>query len=131
MIPKRPFINQEISYINIDGEIKLSTFSNNMKAFLSIIEIGNKKCHICYEINTPIKLVHDELIMSIDGLQSTIPPWKIDHPNYTSLTTTIKLNDIFKNYLKESLIEDVIFEIFLLDISETKKTTFTVERNFK
>ena len=39
-----------------------------MKTFLSIIEIENKHCHICYNKNTPIELVSDKLIMSLDGL---------------------------------------------------------------
>ena len=39
MMYKKPFIDQEISCINFDGERKLSTVSNYMKEFLSIIEI--------------------------------------------------------------------------------------------
>ena len=82
---KEPFINQEISYNNFDGDRKLSTVSNYMKAFLSIIEIENKKCHIYYKKKTPIKLGSDKLIMTLDGLNSPNSTRQIDHPNYTSL----------------------------------------------
>ena len=41
MMSKEPFINQEISYINFDGERKLSTVSNFINAFLSINDIEN------------------------------------------------------------------------------------------
>ena len=37
IMSKKPVINQEISYINVDGEMKFSTVSNYMKYFLSII----------------------------------------------------------------------------------------------
>ena len=70
MIYKTPFINQEISCITFDGERNLSTVSNYMKEFLSLIEIENKKCHICYNTKTPIELVYDKLIISLDGLNS-------------------------------------------------------------
>ena len=57
-----------------------------MKEFLRIIEIENKKCHICYNTRTPIELVSDKLIMSLDGLNITNSPWQIYDPNYTSLS---------------------------------------------
>ena len=57
-----------------------------MKEFLRIIEIENKKCHICYNTKTPIELVSDKLIMSPDGFNSPNSPWQIDHPNYTHLS---------------------------------------------
>ena len=82
---REPFINEEISYINLDGERKLSTVSNFMKEFLSINEIDNKKCHICHNKKTPIELVYGKLIMSLDGLNSPNSPWQMYHPNYTSL----------------------------------------------
>ena len=82
-----------------------------MKYFLSIIEIENKTFRIWYNTNTPVKLVFDQLIMSLDVLNSHNLPGKIDHPNYTSLTTKIiNLDEIFQNYFKESSIEDVICE---------------------
>ena len=72
--------------MNFDGESKLSAVSNYMKEFLSIIEIENKKCHICYNTKTPIKLVSYKLIISLDGLNSPDSPRKFGHPNYTSLS---------------------------------------------
>ena len=54
MMSKELFINQEISYINFNGERKLSTVSNFMKEFLSINEIENKKCHVCYNTKTQL-----------------------------------------------------------------------------
>ena len=82
--PKK-FITQEISHIIMDGDMKLSTVSNYMKEFLSIIEIENKKCHIWYNKNTPIEIVSDKLVMSLDGLNSSNLLRQIDHPNYTSM----------------------------------------------
>ena len=80
------FINQEICYIDFDGEMKLSTVSHCMKEFLSIIEIKNKSCHIWYNRNIPNELVSGKLIVSLDGLNIPNSPWKIYHPNCTSLS---------------------------------------------
>ena len=53
--------------------------------------------------------------MSIDGLNSPNSPRKIDHPNYTSLSKKpIKFDDIFQNYSKKTLIEDLVCENCLL-----------------
>ena len=41
------------------------------------------------------------------------------------------MDDIFQNYFKKKLIEDVICENCSLVHSETKKATFTVWRNLK
>ena len=63
-------------------------------------------------MKTPIELFSDKLIISLDGLNSPNSPRKIDHPKCTIFTKdTIVLNDIFHNYFKESLFEDVICEI--------------------
>ena len=86
MMSKKPFINQEISYINIGGRMKLSTMSNYIKDFSSIIEIEKEKCHICYNKNTPFEIFSDKLVLSLDGLNTPNLPWKIDHPNYTTFT---------------------------------------------
>ena len=43
MVSKKPFMNQEISYMNGNGEMKLSTLYAYTKEFLSIIEIEKKK----------------------------------------------------------------------------------------
>ena len=78
--------------------MKLSTVFNYMKDFLSIIEIENKKFHICYNTKTPIKLISDKLIMYFDGINIFNSPWNINHPNYTTLTKNkIELDDIFQN----------------------------------
>ena len=75
--------------------MKLSTVSNYMKTFLKIVKIKNKNYHLCYKMKNPIGLVSNKQIMSLDGLNSPNSPRKIDHPNHTSLTKTIKLDDIF------------------------------------
>ena len=82
MMPKKHFINQEISYINFDGKMNLSTVSHYMKEFLSMMEIENKKCYVYYNTKTPNEVVSDKLIMSLDGLNSPNSPRQIDHPNY-------------------------------------------------
>ena len=65
MVSKKPFMNQEISYMNGNGEIKLSNVSDYIKSFLSIIKIEIKMCHICYKWKIPFELVSDKLIISI------------------------------------------------------------------
>ena len=58
-----------------------------------------------------MELVYDKLVMFLDGLNSSNSPSKIYHPKYTKLATnTIILDDIFQNYFKESLFEDIICE---------------------
>ena len=70
--------------------------------------------------------------MHIDGINIPNSPRKIDHPRYTTLATdTITLDEIFKNYFKESFFEDIICENCSLVLSETITVTFTVCRNFK
>ena len=113
MVSKKPFMNQEILYNNRNYERKLCTVSAYIKSFLSIIEIDNKICHICSIWNTPIELVSDKLIMSLNGLHTANSPRKFDRPKFTILTKdTIVLDVIFQNYFKESLFEDVICESF-------------------
>ena len=112
--------------------MKVSTVSAYKKDFFSIIEIENKMCQICYKCKTLIELVPDKLIMSLDGLNSSNSPSKIDHPKYKTLATdTITIDGIFQNYFKESLFEDVTCENCHSVSSETKKIIFTVCRNFK
>ena len=49
--------------------------------------------------------------MSLDGLHTPNPPRKIDHTRYKILAKdTIVLDGIFRNYFKESLLEDVIYD---------------------
>ena len=67
------------------------------------------------------------MIMSPYGLNISNSARQIDHPKYTTLEKdTIVLDDIFHNYSKESLFEDVICENCSSVISETIKATFTV-----
>ena len=69
--------------------------------------------------------------MSLDWLNNTHLPRQIYGTNYAALEKyTIKLDDIFQNYFKKSLIEYIIFKFFSLVNSE-KKTTFKVWRNLK
>ena len=97
-----------------------------------MIEIENKKCHICYNINTPIKLVPDKLIMSPYGLNIPNSPRKIDNPNYTSFSKkSIKLDNIFQSDFKKTLIEDVICEHCSLFSLEIKEAKFTVWGNLE
>ena len=127
MVSKEPVINQEISYINGNGEMKLSTVSDYMKEFLSIIEIERKNYHICYKWKTPIGLFYDKLIMPLYGLNSSNLSRQIDDPKYTTLATdTIRLNEILQNYFKESFFEEVIYKNCSSVSSETIKATFTV-----
>ena len=89
-------------------------------------------CCVCYKWKTPIELVYDKLIMSLDGLNRNNSPRKIDHLKYKTLETdTITPDYIFHNYFKESFFEDVICEKISSVSSETGKATFTVYRNLK
>ena len=96
MMPKKPFMSQVICYINGNGEGKLCTMLSYIKELLSIVEIKNKKCHRCYKFRTPVELVTDKLIMSLDGLHTSNFPRQIYH-----LKCTILAND--------SVVLDVIF----------------------
>ena len=42
MVSQKPFINQEICHINLNGEKNICTVSTYIKEFLSIVEIENK-----------------------------------------------------------------------------------------
>ena len=60
-------------------------------------------------MKTPVGLVSDKLILSLDGLHNSNFPRQIDHPKCTILAKeTIVLDVIFQNYFQESLFEDVI-----------------------
>ena len=121
MVSKKQFTKQEISSINGNGERKLSNVSNYIKEFSSIIKI-EKKCYICSKWKTQIKLVYDKFIASLDGLHISNSPRKIVNPKCTILAKyTIVLEDIFQNYFKEIIFEDVIFESCSSVSSETLK----------
>ena len=86
---------------------------------MSIVEFENKKCHRCSKWKTPIELVSDELIMSLDGLHTSNSLRKIDHPKCIVLEKgTIVLDVIFQNYFKESLFENIRCEFFSSGSSE-------------
>ena len=51
-----------------------------VKEFLSIVEIENKICQICFKLKTPVELISDKLIMSLEGLPTSNLPRQIDHP---------------------------------------------------
>ena len=94
---------------------------------MSILETENEKCHRCSKLNTPVELVTDKLIMSLDRLHTSNLPGKIDHPKCAILANdTVVLDVIFQNYFQESLLEDVICEFFSSGSSESIKSTFTV-----
>ena len=83
--------------------------------------------NICYKWKTPIELVFDKLIISLDGINISNSPRQIDYPKYTTLATdTIALNDTFQNYFKESFFGDVICENCCSVSSETRQATFTL-----
>ena len=59
----------------------------------------------------PVELVTDKLIMSLDELNTSNLPKKIDHTKCTILANdTFVLNVIFQNYFQESLLKYVICE---------------------
>ena len=74
MVSKKPFMRQDICYINGNGERKLYTVFAQIKSFLSIVEIENKKCQRCSKLKTSFELVTDEMIMSLDGLHTSNLP---------------------------------------------------------
>ena len=91
MVPKKPFMNQKISYINGNCKIKLCNVSAYIKEFLRIIEIENK--------NVSCSLNGNE---SLDDIHTLNAPRKIYHPKCTILEKdTIVLDVVFKNYFKE------------------------------
>ena len=99
---------------------------------MRLVEIENKKFHSCSKFKTPVELVIDKLIMSLDGLHDSNSPRQIDHPKCTILANdTVVLDVIFHNYFQELLLEDVICENCSSGSSESIKSTFTVSRYLK
>ena len=102
MVSQKPFINQEIFHINLNGERSICTVSAYVKEFLSIVEIENKICQICSKLKTPVELISDKLIMSLEGLPTSNLPRQIDHPKCTILTKdTVVLDVILQKYFKD------------------------------
>ena len=72
------------------------------KIFLSIVEIETKKCHRCSNLKTPVELVTDKLIISLDELHNLNLPRQIDHPKCTILENdTVVLDVISQNYFQK------------------------------
>ena len=104
---------QEMCYMNGNGERKLCTVFAYIKYFLSIVEIENTKCHRCSQLKTPVNLVAEKLIMSIDELHTYNLPRQNDHQKYTVLENdTVVLDAIFQKYFQKSFLKDVICEFF-------------------
>ena len=98
-----------------------------IKEFLSTVEIENKICQRCSKLKTPVELISDKLIMSLEGLPTSNLPSKIDHPKCTILTkNTVALDVILQKYFKDSFLDDVICDFFSSGGSESMKSTFTV-----
>ena len=106
--------------------------SKYKKEFLSIVEIENKKCQKCSKLKTTVEVVSDKLITFLEGLHTSNLSRQIYHPKYTSLKkSTVILDQILQNYLNDSLLHDVICEIFSSHGSESIKLTFAVSRHIK
>ena len=87
--------------------------STYIKEFLSIVEIENKICQICSNLKTPVELISDKMIMSLEGLPTSNSSRQIEHPKYTSLKRgTVVLDEILQNYFNDLLLHDVICENF-------------------
>ena len=109
MISFELFRNQEICLIDLNGEKIISTVSTYVKEYLSIVEIKNKKCQICYRLKTPVEIVSDKLIMFLEGLPTSNEYRKIEHTKYTSIRkVTVVLDQIIQNYFNDSLLHDVM-----------------------
>ena len=89
----------------------------------------NKICQRCSKLKTPVELVSDKLIMSLERLPTSNSSRQIDHPKCTTLTKgTVVLGVTLQNYFKVLLLHDVICEIFSSGGYESIKSTFTVSR---
>ena len=78
-------------------------------------------------MKTPVELVTDKMIMSLDGLHTFNSPRKIHHPKCTILVNdTVVLDVISQNYFYKSLLKDVICKNCSSSISKSIKSTFTV-----
>ena len=77
-------------------------------------------------------MVTYKFIIPLDGLHTSNYPRQIDNQKCTILeNSTSVLDVIFQNYFQESLLEDVICEIFSSGNSESIKSTFTVSKYLK
>ena len=104
--------------------------SYDMTTFVAIK--NELKVAIPIKLETPVELVSDKLIMSLDGLHTSNSPKKIDHTKCTILANdTVVFDVIFHNYFQESLLEDVICGNCSSGSSESIKSTFTVSKYLK
>ena len=127
MVSQKPFINQEICHINLNGEKIICTVSTYIKEFLRIVEIENKCFQRCSKLKPPVKLISDKLIMFIEGLPNSNLLRKTDHPKCTILTKyTVVLDVMLQKYFKDSSLDNVICENCWSGGSESIKSTFTV-----
>ena len=102
MVSQKHFINQEICHINLNGKRIICTVSTYIKEFLSIEEIDNKICQRCSKLKTPVELISDKLIISLEGLPTSNSPSQIDHPKCTILKKdTVVLDVILQKYFKD------------------------------
>ena len=102
MVSQKPFINQEICHINLNGERIICTVLKYIKLFLSIVEIENKICQRCSMLKTPVELISGKLIISIEGLPTSNLPRQIDNPKCTILKNdTVVLDVILQKYFKD------------------------------
>ena len=100
----------------------LCTVSAHKKEFLSIVEIENKTFDRCYKLKTSVESVTNKLFVPLVGLHTSNSPRQIDHPKCTILANdTVVLDVISQNWFQESLLEDVICEIFSSGVSESIK----------
>ena len=106
--------------------------STYIKEFLSTLEIENKICQRCSKLKTPVELISDKMIMSLEGLPTSKLPRQIDRPKCTILTKeTVVLDIILQKYFKDSFLDNVICENCSSGGSESIKSTFTVSRYLK
>ena len=125
-------MRQDICHINGNVERKLCTVSEYIEELLSIVETENKKYHRCSKLKTLVELVTYKLIMSLDGIHTSILPRQVDHPRCTILANdTVVLDVIFQKYFQESLLEDIICENCSSGSSESIISTFNVSRYLK
>ena len=111
MVSQKTFINQEICHIILNVERSICTVSTYIKEFLSIVEIDNKTFQRCSKLKTPVELISDKLIISLEGLPTSNLPRRIDHPKCTILAKeTVVLDMILQKYFKDLFLDDVICE---------------------
>ena len=83
-------------------------------------------------MKTPVELIYDKLIISLEGLPTSNSHRQIDHPKCTILTKdTAVLDVILQKYFKDSFLNDIICENCSSGGSESIKSTFTVSRYLK